>query len=166
MKAKEKIEELERRKQEIISYANLLEEKLRLGEINQVEQVILLHEKLEGKTKEEALSDIEARIRELSALNAKEQKTKFQLIIAGVVILIIALISIASQIKPHTTGLTGYVISEKGENEIISYNNTFATSTETIIQAEGITGLRISGYLEGRKAVVKLRVNETESLDN
>ncbi|KYK26677.1 hypothetical protein AYK26_07260 [Euryarchaeota archaeon SM23-78] len=162
MNYKESLEELEKNRNELLSYLDEIDEKLIKEEIDGIEYHILLNEKLEGKTKEEALLEIEEEITELEEEYKQHKKKKTELAIAGAMLLAFVLISIFSQIPLESP--TGFVIGEKQETHRIAYNRVFEQNAENVLDLTNITSLRISGELEGTRASIKLRVGEKEYL--
>ena len=59
MKIEDRINQLEEKKQEIISFMEKLDERLIIGEIDPVEYQVMIDEKFSGKTKEEHMKDIQ-----------------------------------------------------------------------------------------------------------
>ncbi|MBN2458677.1 hypothetical protein JXB28_00175 [Candidatus Woesearchaeota archaeon] len=162
MRAEDRLEEMERRRQELISFVTSLDEQLRNSEINQIEHAVLLHESFKGKGREEVIRELDESISELSEQAGKEHRAKLHIGIAGAALAIIAIISLFSQSNYFSP--TGFVIGPRESSEIISYNNAFVTPAETLLELANITSLRISGSLEGTRATVKLRINGIEYL--
>jgi hypothetical protein len=162
MMAEDRMNQLEEEEQEVLSFAKELDEKLIMGEIDPVEYHVMMSEKLSSETNNELLDNPKSQINQGEPARSNNKKVKTQLGIAGVVLVLIALIGIFSQQGQLTP--TGFVIGGKQVSAGIEYNQIFSQYTETQLELENITGLRISGLLEGTGARVKLRINGTDYL--
>jgi len=162
MIAEDGINQLKENDQGIIEFASKLDEKLMLGEIDLVEYQVMMDEKYPITNQEEFVNEIHDQTSKDQAQHSKNKKTRMQLGIAGAILVVIAVISIFSQQGPFTP--TGFVIGEKQVQKAIDFNQAFSQYTETQLELGNITGLKISGRLEGAGARVKLRINGTDYL--
>ena len=91
----------------------------------------------------------------------EEKKKKVLLLSAVAAIIFIAILGIL-----FTTpgALTGYTITNREVQQTIDFNQAFNQHTETQLDLGTITGLKISGKLEGAGARVILRINGTDYL--
>jgi len=158
MRPEDRLKELEERQQEIISFTNELEEKLRTKEISELEYRALLKKNYGEKTKEELMNKIHEEIKTLIKQIKKHKKTRVQLSITGIILILLAVISILTQNTPQ--GITGLVPGTREITQAINYNKTFNHYTETQLNLTNITSLKISGELEGTRAKIKLRTQE------
>ena len=162
MIAEERISKLEENNPDITSFANELDEKLMLGEIDLVEYGVMMNEKHAESARKELRNEMDNETSHAQAHNRREKKNKIQLGIAGAILVVIALISIFSQQGLLTP--TGFITGGKQVQQAIDFNQTFSKYTETQLELGNMMGLKISGKLEGTGAKVKLRINGTDYL--
>jgi len=159
---KSKIEDLEETRQEIINFKTRLDEKLINKEIPEIEYKVILNEKLGGKTISEVISHIDDEIgkeRSKNFLHGDKKRKAAMAISIAIIITITGLLGLL--IKDPT--LTGMATGEtRTIDETITYEQTFTNNTETNLQITNLTSLRISGTLEGSRALIKLIANGTE----
>ena len=91
----------------------------------------------------------------------EEKKKKVLLLSTAATIIFIAILGLL-----FTTpgALTGYTITNREVQQTIDFNQDFSQYTETQLDLGTITGLKISGKLEGTEARVILRINGTDYL--
>jgi len=166
----ESIRMLEQTKSELIRFMNELDKKLARKEIDGIAYHIMLNEKLGGKTKEEIISYIDYKISEISSEKNKtssmmdEHKRRKIITFSAAAIILLILMAIIGVIYTNPGVLTGYTTATKEVQEVMDYNRVFDHYTETQLTLNNLTGLKISGVLEGTGAKVKLRINGTNYL--
>jgi hypothetical protein len=163
MNPDEHIAKLEETRNEVIRFTNELDEKLSTNQMDGIQYHVMLHEKLGGKTKEEIISYIDRKI-EAQKIGAKKseenQKRKRTITFSAAAAILLLMIGIG--IFYNNPGITGYTTATREVQESITYNQVFDTYTETQLDLNKITSLKITGTLEGTKAIVKLRINDID----
>ncbi|MBU1199206.1 MAG: hypothetical protein KJ685_05215 [Nanoarchaeota archaeon] len=163
----ENIRKLEETRNEIIRFTNELDEKLRTNQIDGIEYHVMLNEKLGGKHKEELIRYIDQKIlEEQSKIKDKEhsQRKKKTAITFSAAAIVLVLIVIVGILYTTPDALTGFTTLDREVQELIEYDRVFDHYTETPLELEKITSLKISGILEGTGAIVKLRIGDIEYL--
>ncbi len=162
MIAEDRTSKLEGKNPDMTSFANELDEKLMLGEIDLVEYGVMMNEKHAKSARKELRNEIDNETSHVQAQKRKDKKNRMQLGIAGAILVVIAVISIFSQQGLLTP--TGFIVGQKQVQQAIDFNQTFSQYTETQLELGNMTGLKISGKLEGTGAKVILRINGTDYL--
>jgi hypothetical protein len=168
MSPEQEIQQLEETKTEILRFMNELDEKLANQEIDQITYRATLHDKFLGKTKEDLLDYIDRHIR-IAGNSVSEtgvQKTSRKpgtntIIITAMLLILVTTITII-YLSPNT--LIGFTVGTREITRTTALDKAFDHYTETQLEFNRVTSLKISGSLEGTRAVVKLRVNGTDYL--
>ncbi|HJX05781.1 MAG TPA: hypothetical protein VJ461_03660 [Candidatus Nanoarchaeia archaeon] len=92
----------------------------------------------------------------------RESRRKTTIIIGSVAATVLVVLAIFAIFYAPQGTLTGYTTATREVQEAIDYNKEFSHYTETQLDITNLTGLRISGALEGTRAIVKLRINDVE----
>ena len=92
------------------------------------------------------------------------QPRKKRITFATVAIVILVLLGVGASIFIKQGELTGLVTITREVPAITDYNQVFDQNTEVPLDLVNITSLRVSGTLQGTRAIVKLRINELEFL--
>jgi hypothetical protein len=167
MTPQEEIRKLEETKQRVILFSNELDDKLARNEINQMQYQALLKEKLQGKSKEEVLSYINSLIsaeknkfeQKMSDLENENELKKKKIIAFSTAAILLVAMTMIGIFYFNPNALTGQVTGVIQTPEILSYNQVFDHYTETRLEINNLTSLKISGVLEGTGAKVKLRID-------
>lgn len=93
-----------------------------------------------------------------------EQVRKRRMALIGVAVVILVIVAIGISLYGGTGEITGYSVATREVPETTTYDAVFEQSTEIPLELANITSLKITGTLEGTRAVVKLRINEMELL--
>jgi len=160
MKPKEKIKELEEEKKGIISYTNELDEQLRQGEISKRKYNQEYKKQYGNQTKEELIKGIHQEKKSLEDKIKHHQRTKIHLGITAGILIILGIISLFSNMPQVPTGMV--TSDTRTTKTTIDYDKTFNHYTETQLNLNNLTSLKISGTLKGTSATIKLRINNTE----
>ena len=92
----------------------------------------------------------------------RENRRKTTIIMAGVAAVILVILAITAIFYAPQGTLTGYTAATREIQQTIDYNEEFNHYTETQLELTNITSFRISGVLDGTRATIKLRINNTE----
>ena len=133
----------------------------RIGEIQ--EERIIFPEEIIQKPEETEIEipDIQP---PQGMVKPREKSNKKTIILASAAAVILVALAIIAIFQSQQGLLTGYIVATREIQQAIEYNGTFEHYTETRLEVTNITSLRISGTLEGTRAIVKLRVNGVEYL--
>jgi hypothetical protein len=91
---------------------------------------------------------------------SKDKKKKAIIISSAIIVLII--LALFTILYSNQDVLTGSVISTLQNHEMVNYSTIFTQNTQTQLEINNLTSLRINGVLEGTRATVKLRINGTD----
>lgn len=160
MNHEEEIRKLEESREDIIGFTTELDKKLLKEEIDGIEYHILLNERLDGRDKHDILAYLESKI----SHHKKESEHKWHKsrtsVIFGAVVIVIMIVAMLSVGNIDLGSPTGLVIGPSEVTEAIVYDRVYEAYTETGLELNDLTSLRISGVLEGTRAVVKLRLED------
>ena len=160
MRHENRIKELEEKRREIVSFTNELEEQLRKRKISKRKYNTQLRKQYGKKTKEDLINEIHDENKTLEQKIKHHKKIKTHLGIAGVILIMLAVISLFSQYGADTP--TGFIVGAREVSHTVDYNRVFEHYTETPLDFSNLTSLMISGELQGAGATVKLRIDGNE----
>ena len=161
MKIQKQIQELDEKKQEVKEFINRLDEDLRRKKITKRKYNALLKEAYDGKTKQELIEEIKEEKETLDDKLKHYRTNRNRVAYAGTFLVILVLIGVFSQYSGLESP-TGLGIATQQVTETVAYDRVFEAYTETQLELTDITSLKISGFLDGTGALVKLRIGENE----
>lgn len=163
MNPDEEIRKLEETKEGIVRFTKELDERLLKKEVNGIEYHLLMSEKLCGKTKQELMGYLDAKIMEIKNKQAAEeegQKRKHVITISAAAVILVML-AIVGILFTNPDALSGFAVYTP-HVQTFELGTTFSQLTETQLNITNITSFKITGVLEGTGAAVRLRTDSGE----